>query len=119
MLVYSSKMMTKTYRQFTEYLGTPLAAWTIYYRVHATQRMFNRNIQDKDVGHLLDSGEVIEEYREDFPLPSVLVSGLSTDKSPLHAVIGVDLSLMQLHVITVYKPDPKKWSKDHTRRIIP
>ncbi|EFK09195.1 conserved hypothetical protein [delta proteobacterium NaphS2] len=81
--------------------------------------MFNRNIQDKDVGHLLDSGEVMEEYREDFPLPSVSAGGRFTDNIPLHAVIGVDLSLIQLHVSTVYKPDPKKWSKDHIRRIIP
>ena len=116
-MIYFPGIMVETYRQLKEYLGAPLAEWTVDFRVHATQRMFSRNIQDKDVGRLLDSGQVIEEYREDFPLPSILVSGLSTDKSPLHAVIGVDLSLMQLHIITVYKPDPKKRSKDHTRRI--
>lgn len=110
--------MTKTYRQFTEYMGTPLTECPIYYRVHATQRMFKHHIQDEDVRYLLDSGEVIEEYLEDFPLPSVLVNGLSTHKSPLHSVIGVDLSLKQLYVITVYKPAPQKWTKNYSRRII-
>jgi len=81
--------------------------------------MFKRHIQDEDVGHLLDSGEVIEEYQDDFPFPSVLVNGLSTHKSPLHGVIGVDPSQMQLYVITVYKPAPQKWSKNYSRRIIP
>jgi|GEM_PF-7089342 len=32
-----------------EYLRSPLDAWTIEYRVHATQRMFKRHIEEKDV----------------------------------------------------------------------
>jgi len=109
-------METKAYRRFTEYLGSPLTEWTIHYRVHATQRMFKRHIQDEDVGHLLDSGEVIEEYHDDFPFPSFLINGLSTQKSPLHGVVGVDFSRMQLYVITVYEPAPQKWSKNYSRR---
>lgn len=111
--------MKKAYRKFSDYLESPLAAWTVNYRVHATRRMFNRKISNQDVNLLLDSGEVIEEYGEDFPLPSILVNGLSTAENPLHAVIGIDHDMKQLHVITVYRPDHQKWSKDYTRRIMP
>ena len=111
--------MKITYRKFPEYLGSPLTKWTINYRVHATRRMFKRKISNQDVNLLLNSGEVIEEYREDFPLPSFLVNGLSTDENPLHAVIGIDHDMMQLHVITVYRPDHQKWSRGYTRRIMP
>jgi len=111
--------MKKAYRKFLEYLKSPLTAWTINYRVHATHRMFKRKISNQDVNLLLNAGEVIEEYREDFPLPSFLVNGLSTDGNPLHAVIGIDHDMMQLHVITVYRPDKQKWAKGYTRRIMP
>jgi hypothetical protein len=111
--------MKKAYRKFSDYLGSPLTEWTVNYRVHATRRMFKRKIGNQDVNLLLNSGQVIEEYREDFPLPSILVNGLSTDESPLHAVIGIEHDMMQLHVITVYRPDHKKWSKDYARRIMP
>ena len=77
--------MVETYRQFSEYLEYPLSLWTIDYRVHATRRMFQRRIQDEDVKQLLETGEIIEEYQDDFPLQSVLVNGLSADKKPLHA----------------------------------
>ena len=111
--------MAKTYPQLIEYLSSPLAAWAIDYRVHATRRMFKRHIKEEDVRRLLETGVVIEEYHEDFPLPSVLVNGLSSKKRPLHAVIGVDPNLRRLYVITVYEPDLHKWTRNYSRRIMP
>jgi len=40
-------------QRLSEYIGSPLEAWTIEYRVHATQRMFKRGMEEKDVTLLL------------------------------------------------------------------
>ena len=76
-------------QRLSEYLAAPLDEWTIEYRVHATQRMFKRRIDEKDVMQLLAKGTIIEEYKDDFPFPSVLVNGVSGDNRPLHAVLGL------------------------------
>ena len=43
------------------------------FRVHALQRIFQRNISIEDVRYVLTSGEVIEDYPEDEPYPSFLI----------------------------------------------
>jgi hypothetical protein len=35
---------------------------------------------------------------------------------PLHAVIAVDEPNDRLFVVTVYRPDPRRWTDDRTRR---
>lgn len=101
-----------------KFLKPSLDTWTIEYRVHATQRMFKRNIEEKDVYCLLADGTVIEEYKDDFPFPSVLISGMSNNR-PLHAVIGIDADSRRLFLITIYEPDPAKWSENYSKRLSP
>ena len=103
-------------RRFSELLRSPLEVWTIEYRVHATQRMFKRSINDGDVKRLLASGIIIEEYPGDYPFPSALIYGVAHDNRPLHAVVGIDCELRRLYLITIYEPDPDKWSEDFDRR---
>jgi len=103
-------------QRLSEYLGSALDAWTIEYRVHATRRMFKRRIEEKDVMQLLAKGTIIEDYHDDFPFPSVLINGVSTDNRPLHAVVGTDADLHRLYLITIYEPDPEKWPDNFTRR---
>ena len=103
-------------RRLFEYLELPLDSWTIEYRVHAVQRMFKRYIEDKDVSQLFEDGTIIAEYQEDFPFPSVLISGAIDDNRPLHAVVGIDADMHRLYLITIYEPDPEKWSDNFTRR---
>jgi hypothetical protein len=95
-------------RRLSRYLGSRLDAWTIEYRVHATQRMFKRFIEEKDVTRLLARGSIVEEYQNDFPFPSVLINGVSGNNRPLHAVVGIDADSRRLYLITVYEPDPEK-----------
>jgi hypothetical protein len=85
--------------------------------LHATQRMFNRNIDEDDVTRLLYKGAIIENYQADFPFPSVLISGESRNNRPLHAVIGIDKASHRLYVITIYVPDPDKWADNFSWRI--
>ena len=42
---------------------------------HALERMLERDIYRSDVISVLENGEIIEEYSEDYPFPSVLILG--------------------------------------------
>ena len=54
-------------QKLSEYLGTRIDSWTIEYRVHATQRMFKRFIEEKDVKQVLSNGTIIESIDLIFP----------------------------------------------------
>lgn len=86
------------------------------FRIHALRQMFQRKITDSDIRELLGSGFVIEEYPDDLPYPSMLVSGLVNSR-PLHVVMAYNNVGREAIVITAYEPDPYSWSDNFTRRI--
>jgi len=92
--------------------------YAIEYRIHATRRMFQRSISQESVEEVLSSGDIIENYDSDFPLPSVLVSGRTHNNRPLHVVVGINIAERKLVVITAYEPDPKRWSPDYSKRCL-
>jgi hypothetical protein len=100
-------------------LGLPLSQWQIDYRIHATRRMFERNIDENEILEALEFGDVIEDYKDDFPFPTVLVNRSQDRRRPLHVVVGVDIHSRRLYIITVYEPDNKRWFDDYSRRIKP
>ena len=87
----------------------------LIFRVHALRRMFERRISIDDVNAVIDSGETIEDYRDDRPYPSRLVLGWRGAR-PLHVVVADNLSENELIVITVYEPDPELWGADFRKR---
>jgi len=103
---------------FIEYLAGNLADYVIEYRVHATRRMFQRHISQRDIECLLTHGQVIESYDKDYPLPSVLLNEHRVAKRPLHAVVGINVAERKLVLITVYEPDPLRWTDHFSRRIV-
>jgi len=42
--------------------------------------MHQRGIKIKDVLHSIKKGEIIEEYSDDYPYPSVLIFGYNRDE---------------------------------------
>ena len=70
--------------------------------------MFERDVDDMDVQHVLVHGVVIEAYPEDKPCPSKLILGWVNNR-PLHVVIAnaMDVDI----VVTVYEPDPQRWER--------
>ena len=84
---------------------------TLVFRVHALRRMFERRISDEDVQHVLETGEVIEEYPDDHPYPSRLVLGIREGR-PLHVVAAEHAAAGEIIVITAYEPDPTLWEPD-------
>lgn len=90
--------------------------YKIAYRLHASERMFAREISDKDVEYLLRHGEIIERYDDDYPLPSLLINGCTPKKRPLHLVVAVNETEKQLIIVTVYEPNPIIWLNNFSRR---
>lgn len=87
----------------------------VIYRVHAIQRMFERNITEEDVSMALKTGETVEIYPDDFPYPSQLIMAWVNGK-PLHVVVAYNETEHMSIIITVYQPDPDLWESGFRRR---
>ena len=77
--------------------------------------MFERGISPDQVYEIVTSGEVIEDYPDDKPYPSVLLLGHAQDKI-LHAVVARDPVAGDCYIVTVYMPDTTIWSDDFRKR---
>ena len=60
---------------------------------------------------------IIEKYDSDFPLPSVLINGKTSNNRPLHVVIGINSAENKLVIITAYEPGPIMWEDNYSRRM--
>jgi len=81
---------------------------------HAMQRLFKRGIAKDEITQSLMTGEIIEQYPDDYPYPSCLVVGLTIKGEYLHVVCGSGEP--DLWIITTYRPDQAEWSKDFKAR---
>ena len=77
---------------------------------HCLQRMQERDISRADVKNGIATGEIIEDYPDDYPYPSCLTLGNLNTKCPLHVVVGSNHE--QLWIITAYYPSSDKWESD-------
>ena len=60
-------------------------------------------------------GEVIEEYElPDSSLKELVI--YVTWTRPLHVVVVVDISRREERIVTVYEPEPARWTTDFRRR---
>ena len=89
----------------------------VVFSVHATKRMFERSISVDDVICVLQSGEEIEDYPNDWPYPSRLLLGWRNGQ-PLHVVVAENAAADGLVVVTLYEPDPAKWDSEFKRRML-
>ena len=80
---------------------------------HFLERIGKRGIALSDIKSAIACGEIIEQYLDDYPHPSVLVLGYSKDK-PVHIVVGLGGGFVWL--ITAYYPSPEVWEMDHKTR---
>jgi hypothetical protein len=87
----------------------------ILYRVHAVQRMFEREISPTKVRRALEAEDVIEDYSSEMPEPSRLIMGFQ-GKRPFHIVTSESPEANEITVVTVYLPDANKWKKDFRSR---
>ncbi len=102
--------------RFKEVTGVLLGECRLVYRIHATQRMFERDISGEDVRNVLHAGWVIEKYGDDYPFPSVLACGADEGGRMLHVVASFDPATKIVYIITTYIPSVQKWGDNFTRR---
>lgn len=77
---------------------------------HALERCRQRGIKQKDIRNCIFSGEIIEQYPEDFPFPSCLIFGYATDNKIIHVVASDEGNGSR--IITAYIPDTGKFEED-------
>lgn len=83
--------------------------------LHAQERMRQRGIRQRDVRRCIATGEIIEQYPEDFPYPSCLIFGYNDDGNVLHVVASDEGTMGR--IITAYIPNTEKFEPDlKTRR---
>ncbi|WP_026661136.1 DUF4258 domain-containing protein [Butyrivibrio sp. AC2005] len=80
---------------------------------HSRKRFTERGISIHDVCMAIETGEIIEQYSEDFPFPSCLILGTSNGKV-IHVVASIDDGI--IYIITAYIPNPEKWENDWRTR---
>ena len=87
----------------------------ILWTQHCLQIMQERDISRVDVKNGIATGEIIEDYPDDYPNPSCLIFGYNVNVHILHIVVGCDN--INIYIITAYYPDTKKFENDlKTRR---
>ena len=82
----------------------------ILWTQHCLQRMQERDISRLDVKNGIATGEIIEDYPDDYPNPSCLIFGYNVNGHILHIVAGCDN--INIYIITAYYPDTKKFEND-------
>ena len=86
----------------------------ILWSTHALKRLQERGITVDDVKSCIMSGEIIEEYPNDFPHPSALIFGYDLNEKIIHVVCGTDEKF--LFLVTAYVPTTEKFMEDRRTR---
>ena len=83
---------------------------TIVITQHAKNRCRERSIKQKDIKNCIMTGEIIEQYPEDFPFPSCLIFGRAVDNRIIHVVVSDEGESGR--IITAYIPNRSKFEND-------
>jgi len=83
---------------------------------HADEEAEADSLKIDEVYFSVEHGNVIETYTEDKPYPSCLIHGLTFGGDPIHSVWAYNPKTQWAILITVYRPDPKRWINWRKRR---
>ena len=85
---------------------------------HGYDELIEDNILVKDTFINVKESIVIEYYPEYPKGPCVLVLQKDTAGKPIHVVWGIPKNREKpVVLVTAYRPDPKNWTNDYTRKI--
>ena len=89
-------------------------------RIHVSDHAYDEAVEDDlsvvDVIDRTPNREVIEDYPDDPRGSSCLVLLKVGDEQPVHAVWAFDDGSGRAILVTVYRPDPTRWSDDLRQR---
>lgn len=77
---------------------------------HVLKRLLQRGIAQADVIQAIQTGEIIEDYPNDYPYPSCLLLGTDAIGAPLHVCCGRGPG--EIWMITAYHPNLDEWETD-------
>ena len=83
---------------------------------HADEEARNDGLTFDEIARSTLAGEVIENYPDDHPYPSCLVLGRDLSGDPIHSVWAYNETTEWAVLITVYRPDPKRWTDWRKRK---
>ncbi len=76
---------------------------------HADEEAVDDNLTNEEIYSSVVQGEVIEDYPNDKPYPSCLVLGRDVSGEPIHSVWAYNPENLWSVLVTVYRPDPRRW----------
>jgi len=94
-------------------------AKNVKFSSHAREEMETEErgeIHKSEVYNSILNGKIIEEYMDDKPYPSCLISGETSHGRPLHTVCAFVEEENLTVIITVYEPDPSRWINYEKRK---
>ena len=83
---------------------------------HADEEAHADDLSSDEIYTSVINGEIIEDYPDDKPYPSCLIFGLNDKQEPIHSVWAYNSKNQWAVLITVYRPDPKRWIDWKIRR---
>lgn len=83
---------------------------------HADEEAVGDRLTYDEVLFSVEHGEIIEDYPEAKPYPACLVYGRSALGYPVHSVWAYNEESRWAVLVTVYRPDPDRWSEGRQRR---
>ena len=89
------------------------------FSIHAQQERLDEDLDVTEIEEALVQGEILEDYPDDPRGESCLVLGYAGTE-PIHTVLGWAKKISGeriLRVITVYLPQPPKWTEPRTRGV--
>lgn len=83
---------------------------------HADEEAGEDQLSFDEIYHSVFYGEIIEDYTKHQPYPRCLIHGENFAYEPIHTVWDYDKESNTAILVTVYRPDPKRWINWKIRR---
>lgn len=83
---------------------------------HADEEADDDDLNFEDIFFSACGGEIIENYPAEIPHPRCLISGEAPNGQPVHSVWAYDQKIGVVILITVYRPDPRRWINQRIRK---
>jgi hypothetical protein len=99
-----------------ESIKRAIAAERIRITDHADEEMAADGLSLDEVLDTVASGEIVEDYPSDRPLPSCLVLGQNREGQLIHSVWAYNEASGVAVLITVYRVDPQRWIDGRIRK---
>ncbi len=81
------------------------------------EEMIADDLLESDIAMATAGAELVEDYPTAFPFPACLLLGWVAPDAPIHMVWAFDAATDYAVLVTVYRPDPARWSADFRQRV--